>query len=255
MTRFARVLAIAVLCAMVPLVTVAAAQERAPVASEEPSGSGELNLGEVQIPEERIVRVEDSKTSAWMWGWVALSILIGVGLVAGLSAAAIRRWGDRIRLPFGIADLPASVRVMCTLALLVLGLVHLFGGATAYIMSQVVNASAEEYYFYMKIGKLTGVTHAHLFGTMLMHLVVAAVFVLTDVRESLKVVLITATMLGSPIDIASWWLIKYVSPLFEALAYAGEMTSEVGYLTMTLIALYQLWRPEPRLAGGKEARR
>jgi hypothetical protein len=85
--------------------------------------------------------------------------------------------------------------------------------------------------------------------------VVAAVFVLTDVREALKVVLITATMLGSPIDIASWWLIKYVSPLFETLAYVGEVTSEVGYLTMTLIALYQLWRPELRLAGGKEARR
>lgn len=187
-----------------------------------------------------------------MWGWVALSILTAAGLIAGLSAVAIRRWGDRIRLPFTIADLPASVRVMFTLALLVLGLVHLFGAATAYVMSQVVNTSAEEYYFYMKIGKLTGVTHAHLFGTMLMHLVVAAVFVLTDVRETLKVVLIAATMLGSPIDIASWWLIKYVSPLFEALAYMGEVTSQAGFLTMTLIALYQLWRPEPRLADRKE---
>jgi hypothetical protein len=78
------------------------------------------------------------------------------------------------------------------------------------------------------------------------------VFVLTDVRESLKVVLITATMLGSPIDIASWWLIKYVSPLFEALAYVGEVTAQAGFLTMTLIALYQLWRPEPRLADRKE---
>jgi hypothetical protein len=34
---------------------------------------------------------------------------------------------------------------------------------------------------------------------------------------------------------------KYVSPLFEALALAGEVTSEVGYLTMTVIALSQLW--------------
>jgi hypothetical protein len=76
---------------------------------------------------------------------------------------------------------------------------------------------------------------------MVMHLVVAAVFLLTSVRESWKIVLITATMLGSPIDIASWWLMKYVSPLFEALALAGEVTSEVGYLTMTVIALSQLW--------------
>ena len=245
MTGLARILAIATLCGFVS-VAVTSAQERLPDTAAPPPAAGELEFDREVIPEENVVPVAESKTSASMWGWVALSILAGAGLVAGLSAVAIRRWGDRIRLPFGIADLPASVRVMFTLALLVLGLVHLFGAATAYIMSQVVNASAEEYFFYMKIGKLMGVTHAHLFGTMLIHLVVAAVFVLTDVRESLKVVLITATMLGSPIDIAAWWLIKYVSPLFEALAWAGEMTSEVGYLTMTLISLYQLWRLDAR---------
>jgi hypothetical protein len=254
MTQTVRILAIGMLCGLLSG-SLAMAQDRSPESTPPSSAVGELEFGQASVPEENVVQVAQSKTSGWMWGWVALSILTSVALVAGLSAMAIRRWGDRIRLPFGIADLPASVRVMCTLALLVLGLVHLFGAATAYVMSQVVNASAEEYYFYMKIGKLMGVTHSHLFGTMLMHLVVAAVFVLTDVRESLKVVLITATMLGSPIDIASWWLIKYVSPLFETLAYVGEVTSEVGYLTMTLIALYQLWRPEPRLAGGKEARR
>lgn len=244
----AHIVVFAMLCG-VTVVAVSAAQD-SPTQTAAPPG--ELEFGREPIPEENVIPVTQSKTSEWMWGWVALSILAFVGLVAGLSSIAIRRWGGRIRLPFGIPDLPASVRVMFTLALLVLGLVHLFGAATAYVMSQVVNASAEEYYFYMKIGKLTGVTHAHLFGTMLMHLVVATVFVFTDVRESLKVVLITATMLGSPIDIASWWLIKYVSPLFEALAYAGEVTSQVGYLTMTLIALYQLWRAEPRLAGTKE---
>lgn len=254
MTQTVRILTIGMFCGLLSG-SLAMAQDRSPESTPPSSAVGELEFGQVSVPEENVVQVAQSKTSGWMWGWVALSILTSVALVAGLSTVAIRRWGGRIRLPFGIADLPASVRVMCTLALLVLGLVHLFGGVTAYIMSQVVNTSAEEYYFYMKIGKLSGVTHAHLFGTMLMHLVVAAVFVLTDVRESLKVVLITATMLGSPIDIASWWLIKYVSPLFEALAYTGEVTSQVGYLTMTLIALYQLWRPEPRLAGGKEARR
>ncbi|MFZ5862502.1 MAG: hypothetical protein ACOYXR_06680 [Nitrospirota bacterium] len=245
MRQTARVLAIGMLCGLLSG-AVASAQERAPDGAAPSTDSGELEFGEATIPEGNIVRVAESGTVGPMWAWVALSVLAFAGVVAGLSAVAIRRWGDRIRLPFGIADLPASARVMVTLALLVLGLVHLFGAATAYVMSQVVNASAEEYYFYMKIGKLMGVTHSHLFGTMLMHLVVATVFVFTDVRESLKVVLITATMLGSPIDIASWWLIKYVSPLFEAVAWAGETTSEVGYLTMTLIALYQVWRPDAR---------
>lgn len=213
-----------------------------PQASSEPPSTGELEFGQVPIPEESIVKVEASRTSVWMWGWVIFSILAFGGLVAGISYLAIRRWGDRIRFPFTVADLPGSARVMFTLTLLIFGLVHAFGMSTAYIMSNIVNASAEEYFFYMKIGKLTGVTHAHLFGTMVMHLVVAATFLFTTVREPLKVVLITATILGSPADIASWWLIKYVSPLFEALALAGEVTSEIGYLTMTLITLYQLWR-------------
>ena len=220
------------------LANPAAAQETPP----EPPASEELEFGQAPIPEESIVKVEASRTSVWMWGWVIFSILAFGGLVAGISYLAIRRWGDQIRLPLTVADLPGSVRVMFTLALLILGLVHLFGMSTAYIMSTIVNTSVEEYFFYMKIGKLTGMTHAHLFGTMVMHLVVATAFLFTTVREPLKVVLITATILGSPADIASWWLIKYVSPLFEALALAGEVTSEIGYLTMTIITLIQLWR-------------
>jgi len=231
----------AVLVACVALILVSLGVAWAQPASSEPPSGEELGFGEAQIPGENIVAVAASRTSARMWGWVLFSIAAGAGLVGGISAVAIRRWGNRLRFPIGVADLPGSARVMGSLALLIFGLVHVFGMTTAYIMSSVVNASAEEYFFYMKIGKLAGMTHAHLFGTMVMHLVVAAIFLLTSVRESWKIVLITATILGSPIDIASWWLMKYVSPLFEALALAGEVTSEVGYLTMTVIALSQLW--------------
>jgi|GEM_PF-6151382 len=207
-----------------------------------PSSSGELEFGEAPIPEENIVKVERSEGAGRMWGWVLLSMGAIVGGVAGISWMTIRRFGNRVCLPLTVADLPGSARVMFTLVLLIFGLVHLFGMTTAYILSQVVNASTAEYFFYMKIGKLTGMTHAHLFGMTVMHLVVAMAFLLTTVREPLKVVLITATIAGSPVDIASWWLIKYVSPLFEALAFLGETTSEIGYLTMMVITLYQLWR-------------
>ncbi|HLG21318.1 MAG TPA: hypothetical protein VI382_00780 [Candidatus Manganitrophaceae bacterium] len=230
-----------------------AALERPAGALSEPSTAGELEFGQVPIPEEEIVKVEASKASGRMWGWVVLSIAASVGGVAGVSFVVIRRWGDRIRLPLTVAGLPGSARVMLALVLLIFGLVHFFGMTTAYILSRIVNGSTEEYFFYMKIGKLAGMTHAHLFGMTVMHLVVATAFLLTTVREPLKVVLIAATIAGSPIDIASWWLIKYVSPLFEALAYLGETTSEVGYLTMMLITLYQLWTARDlRLATGKE---
>lgn len=230
----------------------AAIAEEAAVSPAPPS-SGELEFGQAQIPEENIVKAEASQSSGRMWGWVILSITASVGSVAGISWMTIRRFGNRIRLPLTVADLPGSARMMLTLVLLIFGLVHLFGTTTAYIMSQVVNASTAEYFFYMKIGKLTGMTHAHLFGMTVMHLVVATAFLLTTVREPLKVILITATIAGSPIDIISWWLIKYVSPLFEGLAYLGETTSEVGYLTMMVITLYQLWRVE-RLSEKERAK-
>ncbi|MFY9271230.1 MAG: hypothetical protein WAO55_15915 [Candidatus Manganitrophaceae bacterium] len=217
------------------------------------SSSGELEFGEAPIPEENIVKVERSEGSGRMWGWVLLSIASSVGGVAGISWMTIRRFSDRARLPLTVAGLPGSARIMLILVLLIFGLVHLFGMTTAYIMSQIVNASAAEYFFYMKIGKLTGMSHAHLFGMTVMHLVVAMAFLLTTVREPLKVILITATIAGSPVDIASWWLIKYVSPLFEALAFLGETTSEIGYLTMMVITLYQLWRVE-RLDEKEEAK-
>ncbi len=238
MTRVVWLFMILFLCGSIASADKSAAQEK----TSEPSSSGELEFGQVPIPEDSIVKVDESKASGWMWGRVIFSILVSAASVAGISVIAIRRWGDRIRLPLTVADLPGSARVMFMLALLIFGLVHIFGMSTAYIMSNIVNASAGEYFFYMKIGKLTGMTHAHLFGTMVMHLVVATAFLFTTVREPFKVVLITATILGSPMDIAAWWLIKYVSPLFEALALAGEVTSEIGYLTMTIITLVQLWR-------------
>jgi hypothetical protein len=215
--------------------------------SQTPSSSEGLEFGQVPVPEENIVKTEGPEASGGIWGWVIASILTGTALIAGISWITLRRFGDRIRLPLTVNDLPGSARLVITLILLLFGLVHLFGMTTAYIMSSIVNASAPEYFFYMKIGKLTGMTHAHLFGTAVMHMVVALAFLLTTVREKWKVILIAATLLGSPIDYAAWWLIKYVSPLFEGLALAGEVTSEVGYLTMTLIALYQLWRREKNL--------
>ncbi|MBI4715033.1 MAG: hypothetical protein HY760_03695 [Nitrospirae bacterium] len=216
-------------------------QEPAP---QTPSTSEGLEFGRVPVPQENIVKVEGPEASGGMWGWVIASILAGGALIAGLSWVTLCRFGDRIRLPLTVNDLPGSARLAVTLILLLFGLVHLFGMTTAYIMSSIVNTSAAEYFFYMKIGKLTGMTHAHLFGTAVMHMVVALVFLLTTVREKWKVILIAATLLGSPIDYAAWWLIKYVSPLFEGLALAGEVTSEAGYLTMTLITLYYLWRKE-----------
>lgn len=245
MIRLVRILLVVIVCCSVLLVLTAFAQE----APSEPPAPGELGFGQVPIPEEAVVKVEKWKTGGWMRGLVIFSILASAGLVGGISWIAIRRWGDRIRFPLTVKDLPGSGRVMLTLALLIFGLVHVFGMTTVYIMSRVVNPSAEEYFFYMKIGKLAGMTHAHLFGTTVMHLAVAAAFLLTTVREPFKTVVITATILGSPIDIASWWLIKYVSSLFEALAVAGEGASEIGYLTMTLIILYQLWRPDKGAAG------
>lgn len=214
--------------------------------------AGELDFGQAPIQEEDIVKVNDSESDRWIWFWVVLSIMTGAGLVAGISFFVLRRFGERLRFPWSVSDLPGSARVMITLVLLLFGLVHLFGMTTAYILANVINESAGEYFFYMKIGKLTGMTHAHLFGTVVMHLVVTMAFLLTTVRERWKVILITATLLGSPMDIASWWLIKYVSPLFEALALAGEVTSEAGYLTMTFITLVQLWRAGVPVSGGKE---
>ncbi|MBI5197207.1 MAG: hypothetical protein HZA19_01215 [Nitrospirae bacterium] len=241
-----RVLGVLVLCGLVLCGGTSPAQEPSPPTPP----SEELGLEQVPISPENIVNAEGLEASGGMWGWVIASILAGAGLIAGISWMTLRRFGDRIHLPLTVNDLPGSARLAVTLILLFFGLVHLFGMTTAYIMSSIVNASAPEYFFYMKIGKLTGMTHAHLFGTSVMHLVVALSFLLTTVRERWKVILIAATLLGSPIDYAAWWLIKYVSPLFEGLALAGEVTSEVGYLTMTLITLVQLWRT-PETKGGK----
>ncbi|MGH7645577.1 MAG: hypothetical protein ACREMR_08315 [Gemmatimonadales bacterium] len=56
--------------------------------------------------------------------------------------------------------------------------------------------------------------------------------------------LITALFAAPWLDFAGMWLTKLVSPRFAVVTLAGGWAMGVGYLIVTALALWQMWRPE-----------
>lgn len=57
--------------------------------------------------------------------------------------------------------------------------------------------------------------------------------------------LITVLFAAPWLDFAGMWLTKLVSPRFAIVTLAGGWAMGVGYLIVTGLALWQMWRPEP----------
>ncbi|MGH7909175.1 MAG: hypothetical protein ACRENW_04910 [Thermodesulfobacteriota bacterium] len=57
--------------------------------------------------------------------------------------------------------------------------------------------------------------------------------------------LITALFAAPWLDFAGMWLTKLVSSRFAVVTLAGGWAMGVGYLIVTALALWQMWRPEP----------
>lgn len=165
-------------------------------------------------------------------------------LVLWLKAKNISKWHS-----FFLGRLPPSFKLLITLYFSVYGLVHIGALINVYVQTRIVYPSVAEYFFYMPIQKLTGITHAHLFGHATMYALTAIAFMFTRASERIKIPVIAAAFLGAPFDIYSWWLIKYLGAKYEILsAFSGGAIS-IAFLTMYIFVMLELWfRKEPAKA-------
>lgn len=170
--------------------------------------------------------------------FVIVFILI---LILWLKAKNISKWH-----PFFLGRLPPSFKLLITLCFSVYGLVHIGALINVYIQTRVVYPSVAEYFFYMPIQKLTGITHAHLFGHATMYVLTAIAFMFTRASERIKIPVIAAAFLGAPFDIYSWWLIKYLGAKYEILSAVSGAAISSAFLTMYIFVMLELWfRKEP----------
>lgn len=79
------------------------------------------------------------------------------------------------------------------------------------------------------------------------------VMYLTSVSHTLKAVVTWAGFGGVMLDLASPWLISYVSPMFVLSMLAGDTLMTISFLVMMVVPLYEMWIFKQPLMGGKQS--
>jgi hypothetical protein len=170
-----------------------------------------------------------------------------------------------------LSQLPLSAKLFCTLFLLGIGLgclAALTQAATAVGLSygQVVASLAREMPMtHMSHGQLSAereidlgqlsqaakvwirtplliqTSHTHLFGQTLIAGLLGGIFLLSSLGERKKAVIVALPFIGTILDIVGMWLTRFVWPPLGILVLLGGSTFALGYLLITMIAVYELW--------------
>ena len=170
-----------------------------------------------------------------------------------------------------LSQLPLSAKLFCTLFLLGIGLgclAALTQAATAVGLSygEVVASLAPEMPMtHMSHGQLSAereidlgqlsqaakvwirtplliqTSHTHLFGQTLIAGLLGGIFLLSSLGERKKAVIVALPFIGTILDIVGMWLTRFVWPPFGILVLLGGSTFALGYLLITMIAVYELW--------------
>jgi hypothetical protein len=89
--------------------------------------------------------------------------------------------------------------------------------------------------------QLLELTHFHTFLMGIIFLILAHLLIATALSPWLKTSLIILACAGSLGDIASYWLIRYASPVFAVLQLLSWIGMWIGYGGMLVITLWDMW--------------
>lgn len=94
----------------------------------------------------------------------------------------------------------------------------------------------------VSIATLVRVSHIHLFGLTVVFAVVGFIFSHAYVKwKYVKSVIMTIPFLAIFLDIASWWLTKWGSPLFGYAVVIGGALMAASFAFQWLVSMYQMW--------------
>jgi hypothetical protein len=181
---------------------------------------------------------------------VTVLVLGAIGLYLALVAVSVwyasadSRRGHR--LPFSLETLPAAVKLVClgicASSLLVQGL----AAADMYMQTRVVQPSAYDYFQYLSWARLLGMSHAHLFGFMVLYGSLALLFGLSSAPERVKHLLIPIVLWAGIFDVLSWYGMKGLSGRFEWLAMVTGSSNALASMAIIFFILKDL---RPRLVN------
>jgi hypothetical protein len=89
--------------------------------------------------------------------------------------------------------------------------------------------------------QLTRVSHVHLFGISIIFLLTGAIFSLSETPTWFRVVVLIAPYLAIVMDIGSWWVTKYYSPVFAYVVLLGGAFMGLSLACQILLSLWEMW--------------
>lgn len=115
-------------------------------------------------------------------------------------------------------------------------------GAQAYYLGNEGTARAgDEMLFARSLKELLDVTHDHAFSQPFLFFVLCHIFALTRVSDRTKIVVYVASFVSVFVDLASPYLIRYVSPAFAPLQIVNSGMMTVALLTLLIVPTWEMW--------------
>jgi len=180
-----------------------------------------------------------------------VTALVLAAIAAYLATVAATMWYAAVQgkkghqLPFTLQTLPAAVKLVClgicASSLLVQGL----AAADMYLQTRVVQPSAYDYFQYLSWARMLGMSHAHLFGFMVLYGTLALLFGLSSAPEKVKHLLIPIVLWAGVFDVLSWYGMKGLSGRFEWLAMVTGSSNGLASMAIVVFILKDL---RPRLS-------
>jgi hypothetical protein len=101
--------------------------------------------------------------------------------------------------------------------------------------------------------ELAETTHFHFFTMPVVFLILCHVFYLTMASQGLKIMMTVLAFAGVGLDLASPWLILYVSPHFALVMLLGDVLMVGTFLVLAGVPLYEMWILKKRLMASGQA--
>lgn len=157
----------------------------------------------------------------------------------------MRNFNTRFRL----RDTDRHIRLVYTWFLLLMLVGFVFTFVWAHSMTDLTPKGLAEHYRGsdanfgepMSFGQLAETTHFHLFTMPVVFMIMVHVLYLTMASPTVKVATTWACFLGVTLDLASPWLITYVSPLFVVTMLTGDVLMLLSFLVMFALPMYEMW--------------
>lgn len=115
-------------------------------------------------------------------------------------------------------------------------------GAQAYYLGNEGTAGpGDEMLFARSFKELLDVTHDHAFSQPFLFFVLCHIFALTRASDRTKIAVYVASFGSVLVDLASPYLIRYVSPAFAPLQVVNSGVMTLTLLVLLAVPMYEMW--------------